>query len=174
VIGVDGSADMIALARGNAVKHAANNVEFRLGEIEHLPVADATADVIISNCVVNLAPDKRAVYRDALRVLKPGGRLAISDVVALQELPVAVLDDIAARCGCVAGAARIDELSALLGELGFEDVGVEIEPRSREIIASWGGSFEDLVASARITAYKPGGDRRARAAGACCAPGCCP
>jgi SAM-dependent methyltransferase len=166
VIGVDGSADMIALARDNATKHASANVEFRLGEIEHQPVADATADVVISNCVINLAPDKRAVYRDVLRVLKPGGRLAISDVVAIRHLPAAVRDDMAARCGCVAGAAQRDELIALLGELGFTDVAVELEPRSREIIASWGGGFEDLVASARITARKPGG--------ACCAPGCCP
>jgi len=171
VIGVDGSADMIALARGNAAKQGVTNVEFRLGEIEHLPVADATADVVISNCVVNLAPDKRAVYGDALRALKPGGRLAISDVVALRELPQAVADDMAARCGCIAGAARIDELTALLRELGFEDVRVELEPQSREIIAGWGGGFEDLVASARITATKPGGAPRAKAA--CCAPGCC-
>ena len=171
VIGVDGSNDMIALARGNAAKHGTTNVEFRLGEIEHLPVADASVDVVISNCVVNLAPDKRAVYTDALRVLKPGGRLAISDVVALRELPPAVQDDMAARCGCIAGAARVDELTALLRELGFEDVRVEIEPQSREIIASWGGGFEDMVASARITATKPGG---ARKAAACCAPGCCP
>jgi SAM-dependent methyltransferase len=162
VIGVDGSADMIALARANAAKHGASNVEFRAGDIEHLPVPDATADVVISNCVVNLAPDKRAVYRDALRVLKPGGRLAISDVVALQELPAAVREDMAARCGCVAGAAGVEELTALLRELGFADVQVELEPHSREIIAAWGGGFEDVVASARITARKP-----------CCAPGCC-
>ncbi len=173
VIGVDGSADMIALARANAAKQGAANVEFRLGEIEHLPVADATVDVVISNCVVNLAPDKRAVYSDALRVLKPGGRLAISDVVALRELPAAVQDDLAARCGCIAGAARIDELMALLRELGYEDVRVELEPGSREIIASWGGGFEELVASARITATKPGGAPK-KTASACCAPGCCP
>jgi SAM-dependent methyltransferase len=166
VIGVDASADMIALARENATKHGATNVELRLGEIEHLPVADATADVVISNCVINLAPDKRAVYRDALRVLRPGGRLAISDVVAIRELPEAVRDDMAARCGCVAGAARVDDLVALLRELGFSDVAVELEPQSREIIASWGSGFEDFVASARITARKPGG--------ACCAPGGCP
>ena len=187
VIGVDGSADMIARARRNAEKHAArnaasaagdhadpagdhanpavDNVEFRLGEIEHLPIADATADVVISNCVVNLAPDKRAVLADVARVLKPGGRIAISDVVALRELPATVVDDLAARCGCIAGAARVDELTALLRDLGFVDVLVEVEPQSREIIAGWGGGFEDLVASARITATKPGG--------ACCAPGCC-
>jgi SAM-dependent methyltransferase len=165
VIGVDASADMVALARENAAKHAASNVEFRLGEIEHLPVADASADVVISNCVINLAPDKRAVYADALRVLKPGGRLAISDVVALRELPAAVRDDIAVRCGCVAGAAPLDELTALLREVGVDDVSVEIDPHSRDIIAAWGGGFEDVVASARITARKPGG--------ACCVPGCC-
>jgi len=187
VIGVDGSADMIALARKNAsTREAASgqheqagNVEFRLGEIEHLPVADDSVDVVISNCVVNLAPDKRAVFGDVLRVLKPGGRLAISDVVALRELPAAVVDDLAARCGCISGAARVDELTALLRELGFADVRVEIEPQSRDVIAAWGGGFEDLVASARITATKPGGaattsDAAAtKSGGACCAPGCC-
>jgi arsenite methyltransferase len=165
VIGVDGSADMITLARKNAEAQGSMNAEFRLGEIEHLPVEDATADVVISNCVINLAPDKRAVYREALRVLRAGGRLAISDVVALRAIPPAVQDDLAARCGCIAGAAHVDDVTALLKELGFSDVRVELEPNSRDIIAGWGGGFEELVASARITATKPGG--------ACCAPGCC-
>jgi SAM-dependent methyltransferase len=111
VIGVDGSADMIALARSNATKHAAAHVEFRLGEIE-----------------------KRAVYADVLRVLRPGGRVAISDVVALRELPSAVANDLAAHCGCIAGAAPVAELSALLADLGFIDVRIELEPQSREII----------------------------------------
>lgn len=165
VIGVDGSADMIALARSNAAKHDAVNVEFRLGEIERLPVADASVDVVISNCVVNLAPDKRAVFAEVLRVLQVGGRLAISDVVALKELPAET-----PVCGCIGGAATIDELTTILREAGFADVEVAIEPQSREIIASWGGGYEDAVASARITATKPGG---ARKAAACCAPGCC-
>jgi arsenite methyltransferase len=165
VIGVDGSADMITLARKNADTHGTTNTEFRLGEIEHLPVEDATADVVISNCVINLAPDKRAVYREAHRVLRAGGRLAISDVVALRAIPEAVQNDLAARCGCVAGAQPLEELTTLLKEVGFSNVQVELEPNSREVIAGWGGGFEDLVASARITATK--------SAGACCAPGCC-
>jgi len=191
VIGVDMSTDMIALARGNARKQAVNNVEFRLGEIEHLPVADATADVVMSNCVINLSPDKPAVYREAFRVLRPGGRLAISDVVAQKPMPAALAGDVAALCGCVAGAAQVDELVRLLGEVGFGDVQVEIEPASRAVIAEWapGRGFEDHVASARITAVRPTGARRAvepqraaTAAGAagtasaeapCCKPGCC-
>jgi len=168
VLGVDMSADMIALARQNATKHGAANVEFRLGEIEHLPVEDATADVVISNCVINLAPDKRAVYADALRVLKPGGRLAISDIVALQPLPAALVDDMAARCGCVAGAALATDVTTMLRELGFTNVSVDIDPASREVLDGWapGTGVDSYVASARITAVKPGG-------GACCAPGCC-
>jgi arsenite methyltransferase len=167
VIGIDMSADMIALARGNAASHGAGNVEFRLGEIEHLPVADGTIDVAISNCVINLAPDKRAVYAELFRVLAPGGRLAISDVVALRPLPAELADDVAAHCGCVAGAALAPMLASLLGELGFVDVRVDPDPASRDVIAGWapGRGFEELVASARITARKPGG--------ACCAPGCC-
>jgi len=164
-IGLDMTDEMLALARRNAAEAGVANVEFVKGELEDMPLPAGSVDVVISNCVVNLAPDKRAVFGDVLRVLKPGGRLAISDVVALRELPAAVVDDLAARCGCISGAARIDELTALLRELGFGDVRVELEPQSREIIAGWGGGFEDLVASARITATKPGG--------ACCAPGCC-
>jgi SAM-dependent methyltransferase len=180
VIGVDMSADMLALARKNAGAHGTTNVEFRLGEIEHLPVEDAVADVIISNCVINLSPDKSAVYREAFRVLKPGGRLAISDVVAIRALPAEMANDIAALCGCVAGAAHVDELRALLHAVGFADVRVDLEPASRDVIASWapGRGFEDHVASAKITATKGGVSPTAtgtgtKAAGACCAPGCC-
>jgi arsenite methyltransferase len=167
VIGVDGSADMVTLARKNAAKHQTTNVEFRLGEIEHLPVEDATADVIISNCVINLAPDKRAVYREAFRALRPGGRLAISDVVSLKALPATVADDVRALCGCISGAAQVGELDSILRELGFVDVRVEVVAASREVIAEWapGQGLEDYVASAKITATRPGG--------ACCAPGCC-
>jgi len=167
VIGVDMSADMIGLARTNAKTHGATNVEFRLGEIEHLPIADATADVVISNCVINLSPDKRAVYAEAVRVLRDGGRLAISDVVAFRPLPAELGDDVAAMCGCVAGAAVLPELVAMLRELGFSTVRVEPDPSSRDVIASWapGRNFEELVTSARITAIK--------GQAACCAPGCC-
>jgi SAM-dependent methyltransferase len=167
VIGVDASTDMVQLARKNAGKHGTTNVEFRLGEIEAMPVADDTADVVISNCVVNLSPDKPAVYREAFRVLRAGGRIAITDVVALAPLPAEMAEDLAAVCGCIAGAAGIEELRTLLRDTGFTDVRVEVLPASREIIAGWGPGrgFEDQVASARITATKPGG--------ACCAPECC-
>jgi len=178
VIGVDMSADMVGLARGNAAKQAVTNVEFRLGEIEHLPIADATADVVMSNCVINLSPDKPAVYREALRVLRPGGRLAISDVVALRPLPAALAADAAALCACVAGAAEVDDLTRLLRSVGFSDVRVAVEPASREVIAEWGPGrgFEDHVASAKITAVRPSGaDQKATGdePEACCAPGCC-
>ena len=169
VLGVDMSSDMIALARANAAKQGVTNVEFRLGEIEHMPIEDGTADVVISNCVINLAPDKRAVYAEAFRVLKAGGRLAVSDVVALAPMPAELADDVAAHCGCVAGAALADDLTPMLRSLGFTNIRVEIDEGSRDLIAAWapGRGFERFVASARITATKP-----AKAA-ACCAPGCC-
>jgi arsenite methyltransferase len=178
VIGVDMSADMVGLARGNAGKQGASNVEFRLGEIEHLPVPDACADVLISNCVINLAPDKRAVYADAFRVLRPGGRIAISDVVAMQPLPAALADDVAAHCGCVAGAALATDVATMLRDLGFVDVRVEPDPSSADVIAGWapGRGFERYVASAQIRATKPGAGTRADAGtktGACCGPECC-
>ncbi len=165
VIGVDMGADMIALARKNATNAGAAHVEFRLGEIEHLPVADGGADVVMSNCVINLSPDKPAVYREAFRVLKPGGRLAISDVVAVQALPRELADDVAALCGCIAGAAQVDELLSMLREVGFASVAVEVDPASREVVEGWAPGVSAYIASARITAVKPGG--------ACCAPGCC-
>lgn len=159
VIGVDMTADMIALARGNAEKLGATNVEFRLGEIEHLPVADRSVDVIISNCVVNLAPDKRAVYREALRVLKPGGRIAIMDVVATQPLPAKLLEDVRAHSGCLSGAAPVSEIAPLLESLGFEDVRVEIKPGSAEFIKSWlpESGAEAYIVSAAIQAVRPSG-----------------
>ncbi len=157
VIGVDMTPEMLSLARGNATKVGAANVEFRLGEIEHLPVADRSVDVIISNCVINLAADKRRVYAEALRVLKPGGRLAISDVVALSPLPAELARDLTLWASCAAGAMLKTDLESLLAELGFEDIRVEPVPGSREMIAQWapGRGIEHYLASGRIQARRP-------------------
>ena len=114
VIGVDMTEEMIAKARANAVKAELPNVEFRLGTIEALPVDDASVDAIISNCVINLSPDKPAVFREAFRVLRPGGRLMLSDLVALGELPASVRQSMAAYVGCVAGVSLKDEYLAML------------------------------------------------------------
>lgn len=170
VIGVDMTADMVARARDNARKVNATNVEFRLGEIEHLPVADATVDAILSNCVINLSPDKPAVFREAFRVLRAGGRLAISDVVATGPIPPELQNQAAALAGCVAGAAPLDDVRAMLAAAGFVDVEVKIAPRSAEIVGAWLPGIERFVASATIEARKPGGSTTS---GSCCEPECC-
>lgn len=156
VIGIDMTPEMVSKARENAVKGKYKNVEFRLGEIEHLPVADNSADIIISNCVINLSPDKKQVFREAFRVLKQGGRLAISDVVAVKELPDQVKKDLAAHAGCVAGAALVADTKAMLSEAGFSSVSVDINEASREFIKDWfpGTGIEAYVASAKIEAVK--------------------
>lgn len=157
VIGVDMTPAMLSKARANAKHGGYTNVEFRLGEIEHLPVADASVDVILSNCVINLSPDKLQVFAEAFRVLKPGGRLAISDIVAWAELPAALHESLALYAGCVAGAAEISEVEALLRQVGFEQISVAPKEASRELIAGWfpGTSAEDYVVSATIEAKKP-------------------
>jgi len=162
VIGVDMTSEMLGKARENAAKGGHANVEFRLGEIEHLPLADGSVDVIISNCVINLSPDKPQVFREAYRVLKPGGRLAISDVVASAPLPEEARADLALYTGCMAGASLIDELEAMLTAAGFEEVRIAPKDASREFIRQWapGRGIEEYVVSATIEAHKPIGDER--------------
>jgi len=157
VIGVDMTPDMISKARANAVKGAFANVEFRLGEIEYLPVADATVDAIISNCVINLSPDKAQVFHEAFRVLKPGGRLAISDIVLTAELPAEMLAEVALYTGCVAGAAQVADLVAMLAGAGFNTIRIAPKDASREYIQHWapGRNIENYIASANIEAVKP-------------------
>ena len=168
VIGIDMTAEMISKARANAEKLAADNVEFRLGEIEYLPIADGTADVILSNCVINLSPSKAQVFRDAFRVLKAGGRLAISDVVALEELPASLREHAETLSGCVAGAATVEDIQNLLAEAGFEKISLAVNPQSRDFIRDWfpGSGAENYVASASIEAIKPSGK-------VCCGAGGC-
>ena len=122
VIGVDMTPEMIEKARENARKGNYGNIEFRLGEIGNLPVADNSVDVVISNCVINLSPDKRKVFKEALRVLKPGGRLMVSDIVLLRELPDFIKNSIDAYIGCISGAIRKDEYIEAVEEAGFQEV----------------------------------------------------
>ncbi len=156
-IGVDMTHEMLAKARENAAKLGLGNVEFRLGEIEHLPVPDNTADVVISNCVINLSPDKPQVLREAFRVLKPGGRVAVSDVVMLRPLTPELANLKELYSGCVGGAATVEDLRVWLTEAGFTHIRIEPKPESRELIAAWapGLGVEDFVASATIEARKP-------------------
>jgi SAM-dependent methyltransferase len=159
VIGVDMTADMVSKARKNAEKIGTNTVEFRLGEIEYLPMADNSADIIMSNCVVNLSPDKQKVYGDAFRVLKPGGRLAISDVVATAPLPDEIQQDLALLSACVGGAATIEDTERMLEKTGFQDIEIIPKDESRELISEWvpgkSKNAGDYVVSAYIKAVKP-------------------
>ena len=155
VIGVDMTPEMITKARANIGKTDVGNVEFRLGEIEHLPVADASVDVIMSNCVINLSTDKPAVFREAFRVLAPGGRLAISDIVALRAIPQAVRDDLEAYAGCVSGAALVPAVEAMVAGAGFTDIRVQLKSNSASLVEGWSPGAETLVASALIRARKP-------------------
>jgi len=157
VIGVDMTDGMIRKARRNAKRAGIGNVSFRAGEIERLPVADGTVDVIMSNCVINLSPEKEAVFREAYRVLKPGGRLAISDVVAVRPLPASMLADRQLHCACIGGAALVAELRQMLEVTGFEKIGITLVDSSRDLIKQWapGKNAQDYVVSAFIQAIKP-------------------
>jgi ubiquinone/menaquinone biosynthesis C-methylase UbiE len=162
VIGVDMTPEMVSTARANAREAKSTNVEFRLGEIEHLPVADNTADAILSNCVINLSPDKPQVYREAYRVLKPGGRLAISDLVAVIPMPESVKRDSDKHSGCVAGASPVPRLKKILSTAGFREISVAVNERSKEFIKGWfpGSGVEKYVRSAAVRAVKAGGKRK--------------
>lgn len=157
VIGVDMTPEMVAKARRNAEKGGYDNVDFRLGEIEALPVEAGTIDVIISNCVINLSTDKPAVFAEAFRVLKPGGRLAVSDVVATADLPDDVKRDPSLHSACIAGASTIDDLETMLGKAGFADIGIEQKESSKVFIKTWvpGSRVGDYLVSAAIRATKP-------------------
>lgn len=157
VIGVDMTPDMLSKARNNAIRGKYKNVEFRLGEIEALPIADSSVDVIISNCVINLSPDKGRVFQEAFRILKPGGRLAISDVVATVELPQEMRDDPKLISGCMGNASMIEALEQFMDRAGFTDIKIEPKDESREFIRDWapGRGVEDYVVSATIEAIKP-------------------
>lgn len=170
VIGVDMTPEMVGKARANALNGGYENVEFRLGEIENIPAADSSVDVITSNCVINLSPDKQRVFKDALRVLKPGGRLMVSDIVLLKELPDAIKQSVAAYVGCVAGALMKDDYLKAIREAGFQDVNVldetlfpidciSYDSTTKAVIDKLKANREDIensVASIKVKAMKPG------------------
>ncbi len=157
VIGVDMTPDMLSKARNNATKGKYKNVEFRLGEIEYLPIADNTADVILSNCVINLSPNKGRVFKEAFRVLKPGGRLAISDVVATVELPEEMKNDPMLIAGCMGNASLVDDLEAMIKAAGFDNVKIQPKDESKDFIRNWAPAHNvtDYVVSASIEGIKP-------------------
>ena len=166
VIGVDMTPDMIALARKNAAEMNYTNVDFRLGEIEHMPVADGTVDAIISNCVINLSLDKEQVFSEMFRVLKPGGRISTSDVVAIADIPQGLRDDFGMIASCIGGAEHVDNIKAMLLKVGFINIRLYPKDNSAEIVNSWlpEGGLDSYIASYIMEAEKS----------ACgCAGGCC-
>jgi len=175
-IGVDMTPDMLAKARKNIASYHAqsglDNVEFRLGEIEHLPVADASVDAIISNCVINLSPDKAQVWREIARVLKPGGRVAVSDMALVKPLPPEVLQMVEALIGCVAGAALVSETGRMVREAGLADIVLKSSPGYVEAMENFedplyrklvehlpaGTKPADFITSLEVQARKAGGE----------------
>lgn len=172
VIGVDMTHEMLEKARANAVKGNYSNVEFRLGEIEHIPVADNTVDAVISNCVINLSPDKKQVFSEALRVLKPGGRLMVSDIVLMKELPSWLRESAEAYIGCVSGALMKGDYLAAIEGVGFTNVTIKDEaeygldfmandPSVNTMIQKSGATREQLkeyehsIVSLKVEAKKP-------------------
>lgn len=157
VIGVDMTPEMINKANENAKKRNFTNIEFKLGEIENLPLENNTVDVIISNCVINLSPDKSKVYDEAFRVLKNGGRLAVSDIVSMQPMTDEMKQDSGTYCACISGASSILEIENMLKKSGFENIRIDPKSTSSEFIKNWSNKFasENYVVSASITALKP-------------------
>lgn len=157
VIGVDMTPEMVEKARANAAENERKPVEFRLGEIEHLPVADGSIDVIISNCVVNLSPNKPQVFREAFRVLRPGGRLAISDVVITADVPTDLRADPDSVASCVAGASTIAQVRELLTDAGFEQIDISPKDDSDRFIREWDDErdLSEFLVAASITGRKP-------------------
>src|SRR5437773_5562706 len=157
VIGIDMTHDMLSKARENAQKNGFTNVEFRFGEIEALPVADNSIDVIISNCVINLSLEKQRVFDEAFRVLKSGGRLAVADMVATAPLPEYIKADWTAYTGCIAGASQISDLQQMLQKAGFKEIKIAPKDASRSFIREWlpGKRIEDYLVSATIEGVKP-------------------
>jgi arsenite methyltransferase len=182
-IGVDMTPDMLSKARRNLVSYrqqsGLDNVEFRLGEIEHLPVADNSVDAIISNCVINLSPDKAQVWREIARALRPGGRVAVSDIALLKPLPPQILREVEALCGCVAGATLVSETERMARDAGLADINVKIKPGYVEAMTSFedplyrkimehlppGTKPSDYITSVEVRATKPGAN--------CCGEDCC-
>jgi len=154
VIGVDMTPEMLSKARNEATKYGYKNIEYRLGEIENLPVADASVDVIISNCVINLSLDKPRVLAEAFRVLKPGGRFAVSDMIATAPLPEKIKKDLSLYVGCIAGTVYIDDFKKMLKETGFDEINIQLNDGTHNDCAK-GKDLEDVVTSAMIEAIKP-------------------
>lgn len=182
-IGVDMTSDMLSKARKNLAGYreqtGLDNVEFRLGEIEHLPVADASVDVVISNCVINLSPDKAQVWREIARVLKPGGRVAVSDMALLQPLPAEVLKMVEALIGCVAGAAIVSDTGRMVLDAGLTDIVLTSKPGYVEAMED----FEDPLYQ-KLVEHLPAGTKPAdfttslevqarKSSGECCGSECC-
>ena len=157
VIGIDMTPEMVSKARKNADNAGYSNVDFRLGEIENLPVADSVVNVIISNCVINLSPEKAKVFEESFRVLKPGGRLAISDIVATAKLPEKLKNDMALFTGCMSGASSIADIENMLKDAGFDEIAIKPKDESRDFIRYWvpDSKIEDFIVSATIEAIKP-------------------
>jgi arsenite methyltransferase len=156
VIGVDMTSEMINKARKNVLESGNTNIDIRLGEIENIPVADGVVDVIISNCVINLSPNKPRVFAETYRVLKSGGRLAVSDVIAAAPIPENVRNNLALHADCIAGASTRDEVIAMLQKAGFSDIRVTPKADSKSFIKDWApeSGAENYIVSADIQAVK--------------------